>query len=161
MHKCSETGDCLKSKSKCKSGCFCSDGLIFDDSRGKCVSPGECLCHSQFSGNILSPGQSEIVDCNRCRCASGRMVCTNYDCSEFQAIFQKIQISKKLFTAPIFLLLFFYFESEIIRSAVIGVPGQLGLRAQCHVETRGMTNYHLKLTMNKVSGVTIFLVDRG
>ena len=147
MHKCSETKDCLKSKSKCKSGCFCSDGLIFDDSRGKCVSPGECLCHSQYSGKILSPGQSEIVDCNRCRCASGRMVCTNYDCSEFQAIFQKIQISKKLFLYQYFS--FFHFESEIIPSAVIGVPGQLGLRAQCLVETRGIINYQLKLMMNK------------
>lgn len=85
MHRCSESASCLSEANNfCKAGCFCPESFIFDDTLMKCVSPSECRCKSEHSGKVLQAGESEMDDCNRCRCSSGRIVCTNYDCTKMK-----------------------------------------------------------------------------
>ena len=86
MHTCLAVENCMNpSESNCKSGCFCPDGKIFDEISNFCVSPGQCHCQSPKTGKIMSAGEVENYDdCNQCRCVSGRVHCTDYDCSAYK-----------------------------------------------------------------------------
>jgi len=73
MHRCAESSSCLSiPRQTCKPGCFCPEPFIYDDILQKCVAPSECKCKSDQTGRTLEPGEGEMADCNRCRCASGQ-----------------------------------------------------------------------------------------
>jgi len=65
--------------SRCRSaGCTCIPGMVLNTVTGKCVKPAECPC--SFQGRTLTEGTIVPLECNTCKCTSGRMVCTNATC---------------------------------------------------------------------------------
>jgi len=67
-------------QSRCRTaGCTCAPGTVLNSATGKCVAPTACPC--SFHGQTVSEGTVVSQDCNTCKCTSGRMLCTNNQCS--------------------------------------------------------------------------------
>ncbi|KAM7405723.1 hypothetical protein PAMP_000150 [Pampus punctatissimus] len=73
---CNSERTCIDSKLACLDGCYCPDGLIYED--GRCVTPSDCPCeyHSMF----YPSGQMLQEECNNCTCVGGVWNCTDYSC---------------------------------------------------------------------------------
>uniref|UniRef100_H3DN78 Otogelin n=1 Tax=Tetraodon nigroviridis TaxID=99883 RepID=H3DN78_TETNG len=67
---------CIDSKLACLDGCYCPDGLIYED--GRCVTPSDCPC--EHRGQVYPPGHSLQEECNNCTCVGGVWSCTNHAC---------------------------------------------------------------------------------
>ncbi|XP_040183666.1 uncharacterized protein LOC120916795 [Rana temporaria] len=64
----------------CIEGCFCQEGLIYDDiSSHDCIKPQECPC--TYNDKIYSPGKSYSTACRICKCFEGKWNCTANPCS--------------------------------------------------------------------------------
>uniref|UniRef100_A0A4X1TCT4 Otogelin n=1 Tax=Sus scrofa TaxID=9823 RepID=A0A4X1TCT4_PIG len=57
---CQPRASCVDSEIACVDGCYCPDGLIFED--GGCVAPAECPC--EFHGTLYPVGSVVKEDCN-------------------------------------------------------------------------------------------------
>ncbi|XP_069325765.1 otogelin [Eulemur rufifrons] len=73
---CQPRVSCVDSEIACVDGCYCPDGLIFED--GGCVAPAECPC--EFHGTLYPPGSVVKEDCNACTCTAGKWVCSTAVC---------------------------------------------------------------------------------
>ncbi|KAM3877462.1 otogelin [Diretmus argenteus] len=67
---------CIDSKLACLDGCYCPEGLIYED--GRCVTASDCPC--EYHGLLYPPGQTLQEECNNCTCIAGAWNCTNYSC---------------------------------------------------------------------------------
>ncbi|XP_038045090.1 SCO-spondin-like [Patiria miniata] len=61
----------------CVEGCHCPEG--FKLYKGECVDVVRCPC--LYNGQEVNPGFVIIVDCERCECTDGDMVCTDEPCT--------------------------------------------------------------------------------
>ncbi|XP_012580647.1 PREDICTED: otogelin [Condylura cristata] len=73
---CQPRTSCVDSEIACVDGCYCPDGLIFED--GGCVAPAECPC--EFHGTLYPTGSVVKEDCNACTCTAGKWVCSTSVC---------------------------------------------------------------------------------
>ncbi|KAF5918888.1 hypothetical protein HPG69_005929, partial [Diceros bicornis minor] len=73
---CQPRASCVDSEIACVDGCYCPDGLIFED--GGCVAPAECPC--EFHGTLYPTGSVVKEDCNACTCTAGKWVCSTSLC---------------------------------------------------------------------------------
>ncbi|XP_004621722.2 otogelin [Sorex araneus] len=73
---CQPRASCVDSEIACVDGCYCPDGLIFED--GGCVAPAECPC--EFHGALYPPGSVVKEDCNACTCTAGKWTCSMSIC---------------------------------------------------------------------------------
>nr|XP_061811172.1 otogelin-like [Nerophis lumbriciformis] len=73
---CKQEETCTDSRLACLDGCFCQDGLIFEN--GSCVPPSDCPC--EFHGALYPSGQMIQEECNNCTCVDGLWNCTEYNC---------------------------------------------------------------------------------
>ncbi|XP_052508940.1 otogelin [Budorcas taxicolor] len=73
---CQPRTSCVDSEIACVDGCYCPDGLIFED--GGCVAPAECPC--EFHGTLYPTGSVVKEDCNSCTCTAGKWVCSTSVC---------------------------------------------------------------------------------
>uniref|UniRef100_UPI0037E7A0E4 otogelin n=1 Tax=Semicossyphus pulcher TaxID=241346 RepID=UPI0037E7A0E4 len=73
---CNLERTCIDSKLACLDGCYCPDGLIFED--GGCVTPSDCPC--EYHGMFYPSGQTLQEECNNCTCVGGVWNCTEYSC---------------------------------------------------------------------------------
>ncbi|XP_076584321.1 otogelin [Chaetodon auriga] len=73
---CNLERTCIDSKLACLDGCYCPDGLIFED--GGCVTPSDCPC--EYHGMFYPTGQTLQEECNNCTCVGGLWNCTDYSC---------------------------------------------------------------------------------
>ncbi|KAM9408251.1 otogelin [Pholidichthys leucotaenia] len=73
---CNLERPCIDSKLACLDGCYCPDGLIYED--GACVTPSDCPC--EYHGLFYASGQMLQEQCNNCTCVGGVWNCTDYSC---------------------------------------------------------------------------------
>ncbi|XP_069382390.1 otogelin isoform X2 [Paralichthys olivaceus] len=73
---CNLERTCIDSKLACLDGCYCPDGLIYED--GGCVTPSDCPC--EYHGMFYPSGQTLQEECNNCTCTGGVWNCTDYSC---------------------------------------------------------------------------------
>ncbi|XP_045889176.1 otogelin [Micropterus dolomieu] len=73
---CNLERTCIDSKLACLDGCYCPDGLIYED--GGCVMPSDCPC--EYHGMFYPSGQTLQEECNNCTCVGGVWNCTDYSC---------------------------------------------------------------------------------
>uniref|UniRef100_A0A8D3DGA7 Otogelin n=1 Tax=Scophthalmus maximus TaxID=52904 RepID=A0A8D3DGA7_SCOMX len=73
---CSLERTCIDSKLACLDGCYCPDGLIYED--GGCVTTSDCPC--EYHGMFYPSGQTLQEECNNCTCMGGVWNCTDYSC---------------------------------------------------------------------------------
>ncbi|XP_042638043.1 mucin-5AC [Orycteropus afer afer] len=63
----------------CVSGCFCPQGMVFDDiSQNGCVPVAQCSC--VYNGFSYPPGAIYSTDCTNCTCSGGRWSCQETPC---------------------------------------------------------------------------------
>ncbi|XP_041843884.1 otogelin [Melanotaenia boesemani] len=67
---------CIDSKLACLDGCYCPDGLIYEN--GGCVTTSDCPC--EYHGMFYPSGQTLQEECNNCTCVGGVWNCTDYSC---------------------------------------------------------------------------------
>jgi von Willebrand factor len=60
----------------CKEGCYCPDGLIYND--GACIKQELCPC--KLRGRVFQPKAKIMKDCNTCTCEAGNWKCTDKTC---------------------------------------------------------------------------------
>uniref|UniRef100_A0A5F8H7H0 Otogelin n=1 Tax=Monodelphis domestica TaxID=13616 RepID=A0A5F8H7H0_MONDO len=73
---CQPRTPCIDSEIACVDGCYCPEGLIFED--GGCMEPAECPC--EFHGNLYPTGSVVNDDCNTCTCRGGKWMCNASAC---------------------------------------------------------------------------------
>ncbi|XP_068431508.1 otogelin [Clinocottus analis] len=73
---CNLERTCIDSKLACLDGCYCPDGLIYED--GGCVTPSDCPC--EYHGLFYPSGQTLQEECSNCTCVGGVWNCTEYSC---------------------------------------------------------------------------------
>ncbi|XP_071345644.1 otogelin isoform X1 [Trachinotus anak] len=73
---CNLERTCIDSKLACLDGCYCPDGLIYED--GGCVMPSDCPC--EYHGMFYPSGQTLQEECSNCTCVGGVWNCTDYSC---------------------------------------------------------------------------------
>ncbi|NWT37646.1 OTOG protein, partial [Chroicocephalus maculipennis] len=73
---CHQQSQCIDSKLPCIDGCYCPDGLIYENEL--CVKPMDCPC--DYHGSFFETGSVVYEDCNNCTCIGGKWICTNLTC---------------------------------------------------------------------------------
>uniref|UniRef100_A0A674KEL8 Otogelin n=1 Tax=Terrapene triunguis TaxID=2587831 RepID=A0A674KEL8_9SAUR len=73
---CQQKTQCIDSELPCVDGCYCPDGLIYENEL--CVKPTECPC--DYHGNSYRTGSVVHEECNNCTCIGGKWTCTNLTC---------------------------------------------------------------------------------
>ncbi|NWW62204.1 OTOG protein, partial [Ifrita kowaldi] len=73
---CHQQSQCIGSELHCIDGCYCPDGLIYEN--GLCVKPMDCPC--DYHGSFLEMGSVVYEECNNCTCMGGKWICTNLTC---------------------------------------------------------------------------------
>ncbi|KAF2977127.1 hypothetical protein EK904_007912 [Melospiza melodia maxima] len=73
---CHQQSQCIGSELHCIDGCYCPDGLIYEN--GSCVKPMECPC--DYHGSFFEMGSVVYEECNNCTCIGGKWICTNFTC---------------------------------------------------------------------------------
>uniref|UniRef100_A0A8C6NF68 Uncharacterized protein n=1 Tax=Melopsittacus undulatus TaxID=13146 RepID=A0A8C6NF68_MELUD len=73
---CHQKSQCIDSELPCIDGCYCLDGLIYEN--GLCVKPMECPC--DYHGSFFEVGSVVYEECNNCTCIGGKWICTNLTC---------------------------------------------------------------------------------
>ncbi|XP_006893417.1 PREDICTED: mucin-5AC [Elephantulus edwardii] len=63
----------------CVSGCFCPQGMVFDDiNQSGCVPAAQCSC--MYNGLSYPPGAVYSTGCTNCTCSGGRWSCQETPC---------------------------------------------------------------------------------
>ncbi|NXE62639.1 OTOG protein, partial [Calcarius ornatus] len=73
---CHQQSQCIGSELHCIDGCYCPDGLIYEN--GSCVKPVDCPC--DYHGSFFEMGSVVYEECNNCTCIGGKWICTNFTC---------------------------------------------------------------------------------
>uniref|UniRef100_A0A8D0G9K2 Otogelin n=1 Tax=Sphenodon punctatus TaxID=8508 RepID=A0A8D0G9K2_SPHPU len=73
---CQQKSQCVDSELPCIDGCYCPDGLIYEN--GICVKPTDCPC--DFHGDFYKAGTVVHEECNNCTCVGGKWICTHLTC---------------------------------------------------------------------------------
>ncbi|XP_013917160.1 PREDICTED: otogelin [Thamnophis sirtalis] len=73
---CRQKTHCVDSELPCVDGCYCPDGLIYEDRL--CVRPIDCPC--DYHGTLHRTGAVVQEECNNCTCSGGKWICTNLTC---------------------------------------------------------------------------------
>uniref|UniRef100_A0A3B3VYR0 Otogelin n=1 Tax=Poecilia latipinna TaxID=48699 RepID=A0A3B3VYR0_9TELE len=73
---CNLERTCIDSKLACLDGCYCPEGLIYEE--GSCVAPADCPC--EYHGMFYPSGQTLQEECNNCTCVGGVWNCTDHTC---------------------------------------------------------------------------------
>ncbi|KAJ6665054.1 hypothetical protein lerEdw1_005285 [Lerista edwardsae] len=73
---CQQKTHCVDSELPCVDGCYCPDGLIYENR--SCVKPTECPC--DYHGTVHRNGSIVHEECNNCTCIGGKWICTNFTC---------------------------------------------------------------------------------
>ncbi|XP_075044685.1 mucin-5AC-like [Mixophyes fleayi] len=79
-NSCSNSERELLCDEHCVEGCFCPEGLIFDDIESNdCILIEECPCF--YNGNSYAPGETYSTSCRNCSCNSGIWTCETIPCA--------------------------------------------------------------------------------
>ncbi|NXE36992.1 OTOG protein, partial [Ptilorrhoa leucosticta] len=73
---CHQQSQCIGSELHCIDGCYCPDGLIYENEL--CVKPIDCPC--DYHGSSFEMGSVVYEECNNCTCIGGKWICTNLTC---------------------------------------------------------------------------------
>ncbi|XP_009584618.1 PREDICTED: otogelin [Fulmarus glacialis] len=73
---CNQQSQCIDSELPCIDGCYCPDGLIYENEL--CVKPMDCPC--DYHGRFFETGSVVYEECNNCTCIGGKWICTNLTC---------------------------------------------------------------------------------
>uniref|UniRef100_A0A8B9CK62 Otogelin n=1 Tax=Anser brachyrhynchus TaxID=132585 RepID=A0A8B9CK62_9AVES len=73
---CHQQSQCVGSELPCIDGCYCPDGLIYENEL--CVKPMDCPC--DYHGSFFDIGSVVYEECNNCTCTGGKWICTNLTC---------------------------------------------------------------------------------
>ncbi|NXB60078.1 OTOG protein, partial [Struthidea cinerea] len=73
---CHQQSQCIGSELHCIDGCYCPDGLIYENEL--CVKPMDCPC--DYHGSFFEMGSVVYEECNNCTCTGGKWICTNLTC---------------------------------------------------------------------------------
>ncbi|NWY61448.1 OTOG protein, partial [Chionis minor] len=73
---CNQQSQCIDSELPCIDGCYCPDGLIYENEL--CVKPMDCPC--DYHGSFFEKGSVVYEECNNCTCIGGKWICTNLTC---------------------------------------------------------------------------------
>ncbi|NXU09596.1 OTOG protein, partial [Pardalotus punctatus] len=73
---CQQQSQCIGSELHCIDGCYCPDGLIYENEL--CVKPMDCPC--DYHGSFFEMGSVVYEECNNCTCIGGKWICTNLTC---------------------------------------------------------------------------------
>ncbi|NXB53713.1 OTOG protein, partial [Leucopsar rothschildi] len=73
---CHQQSQCIGSELHCIDGCYCPEGLIYENEL--CVKPMDCPC--DYHGNFFQMGSVVYEECNNCTCIGGKWICTNFTC---------------------------------------------------------------------------------
>ncbi|KAF1601214.1 Otogelin, partial [Eudyptes chrysolophus] len=73
---CHQQSQCIDSELPCIDGCYCPDGLIYENDL--CVKPADCPC--DYHGSFFEMGSVVYEECNNCTCTGGKWICTNLTC---------------------------------------------------------------------------------
>ncbi|NWS36559.1 OTOG protein, partial [Polioptila caerulea] len=73
---CHQQAQCIGSELHCIDGCYCPDGLIYENEL--CVKPMDCPC--DYHGSFFEMGSVVYEECNNCTCIGGKWICTNFTC---------------------------------------------------------------------------------
>ncbi|KAM6133318.1 otogelin [Phoenicopterus ruber ruber] len=73
---CHQQSQCIDSELPCIDGCYCPDGLIYENEL--CVKPMDCPC--DYHGSFFELGSVVYEECNNCTCIGGKWICTNLTC---------------------------------------------------------------------------------
>ncbi|XP_069481476.1 otogelin [Ambystoma mexicanum] len=73
---CQQKKQCVDSELPCVDGCYCQEGLIYEN--GSCVTPSECPC--DYHGITYISGSVVRDECNNCTCVGGKWICTELIC---------------------------------------------------------------------------------
>ncbi|KAK1212905.1 OTOG protein, partial [Pygoscelis papua] len=73
---CHQQSQCIDSELPCIDGCYCPDGLIYENDL--CVKPMDCPC--DYHGSFFEMGSVVYEECNNCTCTGGKWICTNLTC---------------------------------------------------------------------------------
>ncbi|NXG58899.1 OTOG protein, partial [Hemiprocne comata] len=73
---CHQQLQCIDSELPCVDGCYCPDGLIYENEL--CVKPTDCPC--DYHGSSFETGSVVYEECNNCTCIGGKWICTNLTC---------------------------------------------------------------------------------
>ncbi|NWH38864.1 OTOG protein, partial [Chloropsis hardwickii] len=73
---CRQQSQCIGSELHCIDGCYCPDGLIYENEL--CVKPVDCPC--DYHGSFFEMGSVVYEECNNCTCIGGKWICTNFTC---------------------------------------------------------------------------------
>uniref|UniRef100_A0A663F099 Otogelin n=1 Tax=Aquila chrysaetos chrysaetos TaxID=223781 RepID=A0A663F099_AQUCH len=73
---CRQQSQCIVSELPCIDGCYCPDGLIYENEL--CVKPMDCPC--DYHGSLFEMGSVVYEECNNCTCTGGKWICTNFTC---------------------------------------------------------------------------------
>nr|XP_009667446.1 PREDICTED: otogelin [Struthio camelus australis] len=73
---CHQQSQCVGSELPCIDGCYCPDGLIYENEL--CVKPTDCPC--DYHGIFFEMGSVVYEECNNCTCIGGKWICTNLTC---------------------------------------------------------------------------------
>ncbi|NXC51901.1 OTOG protein, partial [Aleadryas rufinucha] len=73
---CHQQSQCIGSELHCIDGCYCPDGLIYENEL--CVKPMDCSC--DYHGSFFAMGSVVYEECNNCTCIGGKWLCTNLTC---------------------------------------------------------------------------------
>ncbi|XP_063293575.1 mucin-5AC-like [Pelobates fuscus] len=77
---CSDPERELTCDDYCIAGCFCPQGLIFDDINNQGCIPFE-KCYCTYNGELYAPGTSYATPCRSCTCSGGKWDCVDIPCS--------------------------------------------------------------------------------
>ncbi|KFQ91030.1 Otogelin, partial [Nipponia nippon] len=73
---CHQQSQCIDSELPCIDGCYCPDGLVYENEL--CVKPMDCPC--DYHGSFFEIGSVVYEECNNCTCIGGKWICTNLTC---------------------------------------------------------------------------------
>uniref|UniRef100_U3JDD9 Otogelin n=1 Tax=Ficedula albicollis TaxID=59894 RepID=U3JDD9_FICAL len=73
---CHQQSQCVGSELHCIDGCYCPEGLIYENEL--CVKPTDCPC--DYHGSFFQMGSVVYEECNNCTCVGGKWICTNFTC---------------------------------------------------------------------------------
>ncbi|XP_033371147.1 otogelin isoform X3 [Parus major] len=73
---CHQHSQCIGSELHCIDGCYCPEGLIYENEL--CVKPMDCPC--DYHGSFFEMGSVVYEECNNCTCIGGKWICTNLTC---------------------------------------------------------------------------------
>ncbi|NWX12921.1 OTOG protein, partial [Aegotheles bennettii] len=73
---CHQQSQCIDNELPCIDGCYCPDGLIYENEL--CVKPMDCPC--DYHGRFFEMGSVVYEECNNCTCIGGKWICTNLTC---------------------------------------------------------------------------------